>query len=340
MHSGFFECIISWDDIIDCLTLDSRGNIYFISRNRVYKWHYDYGFIEPFYSLPSSVEDKITLIHVVQETDDLLVVINCNSIYSLHQEGYVFQTEKTISRVVNCGQDLWLIVEGSCLVIRDYPTGSKSEEVSFYYFAMDDELYSRNIFDILTSSSGVLYILMFRYGNTHYFKALSSKDTKLTVEHQITFMGCRNGCIQYNGNTPTLLVYSNYGVIYLEPNDLPLKETTPGTFLVPGKIQDNKYFFKRETILWKDVPGKFTSLKFSQTVKSTSIDKDENGIILLPNNIWRVQINEPSSPLLYYQQDFVRHYKRGGLTTSEILDGTKRLDSSILSVRMGDNKFF
>ena len=334
MNKGFFKPIIE-DKSIDGHTLDSRGNIYFLSENKIYKWHYDYDYIEPLFY----IDVRIEMIHVVQERDDLLIVLSDNSIYSVKDGYYFFKAEKTISKIVNCGYDLFLMMDGEYFILRDYTcpavNHSTAEKITFHGI----EKSEYGIDDIVINSSGLGFIRapLLR----HYYKFKYEGFNEIQVEYQMTCERClpvSQLSISYYGNPSVVFLVYKEGIVWCQWNESLFRDDNCWYHLVGVQDEYNELAFQTKNILWKDIKDNDSIGLVLDGLQFINIDKDGNGIMLSDDFIAKIQLYEPSSSTLVLLRDFSRLCQERISTRDLLLN--KKLDLPIFSVRVADNKFF
>lgn len=339
MDNGFFETILTWGSTIDYLTLDSKGNIYFVSENKIFKWHYDYDYTEPFVCSP--ITGRITWIYMVQDTDTLLLVVNMNSIYLARENICIFKAEKTIERMAHYKKDLLLIMDNFCFILEDYRNSSPTcKKIIFNSFDTDGIVfYADSIVDIQTNSSGLVYLKTLRggYSVDYQFQYQGCKEIK--VSQRICFLGQSESSIQPQGLSPIVFYHHGSHITYYEFSQLPLRGHSLSYFLITERIERGKHFFKRKSIPWKGrTADPMERIKWTDQVKSINADKDGNGIMLLPNSISRIQLYERSNNISLHQRDFARLYAQRDLSRDHLFD--MKLDLPILSARLKDYALF
>ena len=341
MDGGFIQPIIDWNNRIDYFTLDSRGNIYFVSENKIYKWHYDHNYTSPIPLNEKTRGYTITWVHMIEETDNLLVVFNSNSIYSVRDEKVVFKIDyQSISKVIHFrDQTLLLIMDGDCFILTVATDGAtetnpiKKIKPWYHHCRTAEIYYLKNIVNVSIDLHGVLYVSTADYdGNSSsYYRIdfLNSQKDEYYAKWQVSYTGFHLATTQYRGCVQELFHYSPDNFHYLPFSHHPYAVLGNRFMVVKDRIENDKTFFKRKKITcYQSFDEKDQRLSMENKIKCIQIDKDKNGIMLLDNSIQRIQFYEPSSTVIQLTKDLAK------LCPQKIPMEITDLNPVILSVRM------
>lgn len=338
MEQGVLLSLVLWDRPIDCSTIDSKGNIYFLSDGKIYKWHYDYHYFEPFHVEYSLLHGIITSIHMIQETDTLLVIVSDTSIYSLENYSCLFTSPlERINKVITLRENILLLCGGQCFTLVRSGDGTyRSIDIIFVQRVMqvggigyNQELI--NIREMTGNSQGFLYIFTYSGGITHVYKGFFEKptDNEVGITYVKSFTGQYAVSMPYDSKGK-IFFYHQKHISYSDHIHLP--RLHHGLL----SIESNKVMFKTQDKEQNSTVPLFPG----DIIRQIVVDKDGNAVVLLRHSIFKIQLYQPCSPTLYYHNDFVNLYEKRKSSGGGFLNGKVLLDLPILSVRVGNNKFF
>lgn len=273
--------LFKWHNCIESITLDCRANIYFVSENIIYKCDHSTDHIEPFCRL--YVQGQITQIHMIQETSDLLVVLDHNSIYSVRYGVYLFRTGREINQILNHKGDLLLVMDRGCFVLADYTmprTNYRTKRINFYYTDFEKRYNLDNVTSLQINSSGIGYVGNSVSGGTNYYRfKYQQQPDRIEVEFQAGCRGNSQLSISYSNSTGLVFIYEDKSLTYYESDNLSVRDSTWYYSLE----KSDKFLLKREKILCKDSKN-YASGGLGMEILSINVDKDGNPIVVLQDN--------------------------------------------------------